>query len=202
MKCHRLNLTPLEPGSLLIWTYRDVAAEHHKGAAYQHRCYLVCMFHRGGRTQLFKHTHIHTNNIGYRSRTSPLGGTQHNQPCHQTSAEYIQWLVRKSLDAGSIYMPYLLHKLFDAHLYRINTILSGFLGATFVIDSGELMVNLGRSITVTAVNLSRAGVWMREWMCFGFFNSTANIYITARCHFSVKDCFIQTQSDKNVEKLV
>lgn len=42
--------SPSEPSSFLIWTYRDVAPEHHKGAAYQHRCYLVCVFHRGVRT--------------------------------------------------------------------------------------------------------------------------------------------------------
>lgn len=57
VKCHRFNLTPLEPGSLLIGTYRDVAAEHHKGAAYQHRCYLVCLFHRGVRTPPYTDTH-------------------------------------------------------------------------------------------------------------------------------------------------
>lgn len=47
-----MNLSPSEPGSLLIWTYRDVAAEHHKGAAYQHRCYLLRSFHRGPRSPI------------------------------------------------------------------------------------------------------------------------------------------------------
>lgn len=52
VKCHRFNLYPSEPCSPLIWTYRDVAAEHHKGAAYQHRCYLLRLFHRGARSPI------------------------------------------------------------------------------------------------------------------------------------------------------
>lgn len=43
-KMPQIESLPSEPGSLLIWTHGDVAAEHHKGAAYQHRCYLCAHF--------------------------------------------------------------------------------------------------------------------------------------------------------------
>jgi len=57
-KMPQIQSHSLRARQLLIWAYRDVAAEHHKGAAYQHRCYLVCLFHRGVRTPT--HTHTHT----------------------------------------------------------------------------------------------------------------------------------------------
>lgn len=47
-KYPRFNLPLLEPRHLLIWVYRDVAAERHQGAAYQRRCYLGCAFYREG----------------------------------------------------------------------------------------------------------------------------------------------------------
>lgn len=79
--------SPLEPSSFLIWTYRDVAAEHHKGAAYQHRCYLVCLFHRGVRTPPYTHQHH-----WIRIKDISSGETQHENIIpmkHFLSAEYI-----------------------------------------------------------------------------------------------------------------
>lgn len=52
--------SPSEPSSPLIWSHSDVAAEHHKGAAYQRRCYLVCVCISERRENLPPaHTHHH-----------------------------------------------------------------------------------------------------------------------------------------------
>lgn len=99
VKCHRLNLAPSEPGSLLIWTYRDVAAEHHKGAAYQHRCYLLCLFHRGVRAPQHTHTQ-HTTTLD--TDQGHLHWVKHDSTTslpikRLPSAEYTSRLGRKRL---------------------------------------------------------------------------------------------------------
>lgn len=59
-----ISIASLAAACILIGAYRDVPAERHKGAAYQHRCYLAGAFHRGGRNPpCLQHAHggtIHT----------------------------------------------------------------------------------------------------------------------------------------------
>lgn len=144
MKCHRFNLTPSEPSSLLIWTHRDVAAEHHKGAAYQHRCYLVCVFHRGMRTPPYTHTRAHTHYHWIQIKDISTEGNstrQHNQPSHQASAICCIYTKIKMEKPGCA-LKYICptcctNCLIDVHFYRINMLFEGFLEAAFGDDKGS-----------------------------------------------------------------
>lgn len=126
--------SPLEPSSFLICTYRDVAAEHHKGAAYQHRCYLVCLFHREVRTPPY--THTHTSITGYGSRTFPLGKLNMKTSfpwniCHLLNIymgireKKLSYALRYICPANST------NCLIDVDFYRTNMLFEGFLNAAF-----------------------------------------------------------------------
>ena len=154
MKCHRLNLTPSEPGSLLIWTYRDVAAEHHKGAAYLHRCYLLCLFHRGARTpSTHTHTHTHTHTLTHMHNPPPpqldtdqghLHWVKHDSTTSHPikrlpSAEYIR---RLGMEKPGQALKYICptcntNCLIDVYLYRISALFDGSLEAAFGVDKGD-----------------------------------------------------------------
>lgn len=141
VKCHRFNLTPLEPGCLLIWTYRDVAAEHHKGAAYQHRCYLVCLFHRGVRSPPCTHTYTRCRHQHHWIQIKGIctGWNTTSLPMERLpSVENIWRLGQKNPGCALKYIcpTCSTNCPIDVYLYRINMLFEGSLDAAFGVDKG------------------------------------------------------------------